>query len=70
MTNHFKLKKRVRDYVGSLTQEGYIIISEGTCSSIFVLLKHRNNGNKIRIIGTDGKIRITKNGKTIKEETV
>lgn len=52
----FKLVKRVGAEVRSLVSEGYLLLGEADTPVVWRFLKHKTNGNVIRII--DGRMTI------------
>ena len=53
----------------SLISEGYMIVSQSTCCDT-IILRHRSNGNKVRVTCTNSSVTIFKNGKVCKHEVL
>ena len=73
MADTSKIQKRVGEIARSLISEEYRIMTNVTLpSTYFIKLRHRFNTNCISVVGNYEKstIRMLKNGRLIKEESV
>lgn len=73
MADTSKIQKRVGEIARSLISEEYRIMTNVTLpSTYFIKLRHRFNTNCISIVGNYEKstVRMFKNGRLIKEESV
>lgn len=67
MTNKLNpyIRRRATEIVASFLTEGYYVLCD---FDTFVSLRHRRNGNKIRIYLRENELEVLKNGKRIIQE--
>ena len=73
MAEPYKIRRRVGEIARSLISEDYRIMTNvALLSSYFIKLRHRFNTNGISVVGNykTSTVRMFKNGRLIKEETV